>query len=51
VVVPKDQPTSPKLSSYQKKDGSMASKPLEDLWPFLNREEFQANMIIPPLPE
>jgi acetolactate synthase-1/2/3 large subunit len=51
VVVPKDQPTSPKLSSYQKKDGSMASKPLEDLWPFLDREEFRANMIIPPLPE
>lgn len=51
VVVPKDQPTSPKLSSYQKKDGSMASKPLEDLWPFLDREEFAANMIVPPLPE
>ncbi len=51
VVVPKDQPTSPKLSSYQRKDGSMASKPLEDLWPFLDRDEFAANMIIPPLPE
>jgi acetolactate synthase-1/2/3 large subunit len=51
VVVPKNQPTSPKLSSYQRKDGSMASKPLEDLWPFLDREEFRANMIIPPLPE
>jgi acetolactate synthase-1/2/3 large subunit len=29
----------------------MVSKPLEDLWPFLPREEFLANMIIPPLPE
>jgi len=27
----------------------MASKPLEDLWPFLGRDEFNANMIIPPL--
>jgi len=51
VVVPKDQPTSPRLSSYQRKDGSMASKPLEDLWPFLDRDEFAANMLIPPLPE
>jgi hypothetical protein len=23
----------------------MASKPLEDMWPFLDREEFRANMI------
>jgi acetolactate synthase-1/2/3 large subunit len=29
----------------------MASKPLEDLWPFLDRDEFVANMIVPPLPE
>jgi acetolactate synthase-1/2/3 large subunit len=29
----------------------MVSKPLEDLWPFLPRDEFNANMIIPPLPE
>ena len=35
----------------QKPDGSMVSKPLEDLWPFLEREEFLANMIIPPLEE
>ena len=51
VVVPKDQPTSPKLSSFQRPDGSMGSKPLEDLWPFLGREEFRRNMIIPPLEE
>jgi acetolactate synthase I/II/III large subunit len=29
----------------------MASKPLEDLWPFLDREEFRKNMIVPPLTE
>ena len=51
VVVPKDQPTSPRLSSFQRKDGSMGSRPIEDLWPFLDRAEFKANMIIPPLEE
>jgi acetolactate synthase I/II/III large subunit len=34
-----------------KPDGSMVSKTLEDLWPFLPREEFLANMIVPPLEE
>jgi acetolactate synthase-1/2/3 large subunit len=29
----------------------MASKPLEDLWPFLDRDEFRANMIVAPLDE
>jgi acetolactate synthase-1/2/3 large subunit len=51
VMVSPDQLTMPKLSSMQKPDGSMVSKPLEDLWPFLPREEFKANMIIPPLSE
>ncbi len=51
VRVPKDQPTEPKLSSFRRPDGSMASRPLEDLHPFLDRAEFHANMIIPPLKE
>ncbi len=37
----------PKLSSEIKPDGSMVSKPLEDLYPFLPREEFRSNMLIP----
>lgn len=41
----------PSISSAQRKDGSLYSKPLEDLWPFLDREEFLANMIVAPLPE
>lgn len=41
----------PSLASAQRADGSLYSKPLEDLWPFLDREEFRANMIIPPLEE
>lgn len=46
-----DEVRQPRLSSMQKPDGSMVSKPLEDLWPFLDREEFRANMIVPPLEE
>ncbi len=49
-VIP-DESRSPRLSSTQKADGSLVSKPLEDLWPFLPREEFLANMIIPPVEE
>ena len=49
-VIP-DEMRSPRLQSYQKPDGSMVSKPLEDLFPFLPREEFLANMIVKPLPE
>jgi len=30
-------------------DGTMVSKPLEDMYPFLNREEFRQNMLIKPL--
>ncbi len=49
-VVP-DEMRAPRLQSYQKPDGSFVSKPLEDLFPFLPREEFRANMIVEPLPE
>ncbi len=49
-VIP-DEVRAPRLSSFQKPDGSFVSKPLEDLFPFLDREEFLANMIVKPLPE
>ena len=42
-----DEIRQPRLSSAQLPDGSFVSKPLEDLWPFLDREEFKANMLIP----
>ena len=47
-VIP-DEVRAPRLSSYQKPDGSFVSRPLEDLWPFLPREEFLSNMIVAPL--
>jgi acetolactate synthase-1/2/3 large subunit len=49
-VIP-DEPRVPRLSSMQRPDGSLVSKPLEDLYPFLDRDEFYANMIVAPLPE
>jgi len=49
-VIP-DEVRAPRLQSYQKPDGSFVSKPLEDLFPFLPREEFLANMIVKPLAE
>jgi len=46
-----DEARVPRISSAQRPDGSLFSKPLEDLWPFLDREEFLANMIVPPIEE
>jgi acetolactate synthase-1/2/3 large subunit len=51
VMVLPDEVRAPRLQSYQKPDGSFVSKPLEDLFPFLPRDEFFANMIVQPLPE
>ena len=45
-VIP-DESREPRLASVQRPDGSMVSRPLEDLYPFLDRQEFQANMMIP----
>jgi acetolactate synthase-1/2/3 large subunit len=49
VIVIPDEPRCPRVQSVQLPDGKMVSKPLEDMWPFLDREEFLSNMIIPPL--
>jgi len=39
-----DQFTQPKVSSKQQADGRMVTMPMEDLWPFLDRKEFDAIM-------
>jgi acetolactate synthase-1/2/3 large subunit len=51
VMVAPNEERIPRAASYMRPDGSMGSKPLEDLFPFLDREEFLANMIVKPLPE
>jgi acetolactate synthase-1/2/3 large subunit len=40
---------SPKTSSKRLPDGRMVSAPLEDMFPFLERDEFLSNMIIKPI--
>lgn len=45
------QQFAPKLSSRKLDDGRMVSSPLEDMAPFLSREEFAKNMIITPMKE
>lgn len=46
VMVDPDLITAPRLSSEVQSDGSIISKLLEDLWPFLDREELKNNMLI-----
>jgi acetolactate synthase-1/2/3 large subunit len=41
----------PKLSSEKKPDGRIVSKPLEDMYPFLDRAEFSSNMLVPEQPD
>jgi acetolactate synthase-1/2/3 large subunit len=49
VLVAPDEERMPRVQSQVLADGSIISKPLEDMWPFLEREEFLENMIVPPL--
>lgn len=39
-----DEKTAPKVTSEVRPDGSIVSKPMEDMWPFLDRAEFEAIM-------
>lgn len=41
-----EQVFMPRVSSKRLPDGKMISSPLEDLFPFLDKEEFRSNMII-----
>jgi acetolactate synthase-1/2/3 large subunit len=47
VMIDPEVPTAPKMSSQVLPDGRIVSKPMEDLWPFLDREELISNMLIP----
>lgn len=46
IMLMPDYKFSPKLASQKLPDGRMVSKPLEDLWPFLDRKEFKGNLLI-----
>lgn len=51
VVCSPDQLIIPTVFSKKRDDGTMVSLPLEDMFPFLDREKFKANMLVEPLPE
>lgn len=46
VMVAERQLIAPKQSSMAMPDGKMVSRPLEDMFPFLDREEFEKEMVI-----
>lgn len=41
-----DQGRTPRVTSYRREDGTMASKPLHDMFPFLPEDEVRANMTL-----
>ncbi|WP_312243655.1 thiamine pyrophosphate-binding protein [Stutzerimonas nitrititolerans] len=47
VMVPPEQAIGPRITSKIGQNGAMVSSPLEDLFPFLDRDELRANMLIP----
>lgn len=49
IMIPPNQPLIPKPTTVIKSDGTFVSKPLEDMYPFLPREEFMKNMFIMPV--
>lgn len=51
IMTPRDQLIIPTVASEKRADGTMVSKPLEDMFPFLDRDEFKKNMIIRPFEE
>ena len=51
IITPSKQLIIPTIASMKKDDGTMVSKPLEDMYPFLDRDEFKKNMIIKPVKE
>jgi acetolactate synthase-1/2/3 large subunit len=46
VITPPGQAIIPAVSSRVNADGSMSSRPLEDMAPFLNRDEYRANLLV-----
>jgi acetolactate synthase-1/2/3 large subunit len=45
VMTPEWQLIVPRVSSVKKPDGTLVSKPYEDMFPFLDRKELEENMV------
>jgi acetolactate synthase-1/2/3 large subunit len=51
IVLDPEQPFSPRVSSKRLPDGRMVTAPLEDMFPFLPRDEFLESMVVPTVVE
>lgn len=51
VLVTPDMEIMPTNASFMREDGALVSKPLEDMYPFLPRDEFYENMLASPVPD
>ncbi len=47
VMMDPQQNFAPKVQALKLEDGTIVSKPLEDMYPYLPREEFYANLLVP----
>ena len=46
VIIPEDQEIIPTVASRVNPDGTMSSRPLEDMYPFLDRDEYRSNLYV-----
>ncbi len=51
IMLTPEQPFAPRISSRRLPDGRIVSSPLEDMYPFLEREEMKGNLLIAPFEE
>ncbi|OGG61123.1 hypothetical protein A3C87_03155 [Candidatus Kaiserbacteria bacterium RIFCSPHIGHO2_02_FULL_49_34] len=51
VICPENEPVVPTAASKKTAEGKMVSRPLEDMMPFLDRDEYLSNMIVHPVDE
>ena len=51
IMTPRNQLIIPTVASQKLENGTMVSRPLEDMYPFLDREEFKKNMFVKPAGE
>jgi len=49
VICPESQEIVPAVSAVKNEDGTMTSKPIEDMYPFLDRDDFFDEMIVKPI--
>lgn len=49
IMTPEVQEIIPTVASAKREDGSMVSRPLEDMYPFLDREQLKSMMFVPPV--